>query len=99
MWGKLVPNAFIGRKLWSLFQKVGYSATNMTVDSILELEGNVLKRFYRLTFEATVPGLIANNIVKEEECRRMCEEFKRVEEAASILCLNNPLFSAWVTRS
>ena len=99
LWGEMTQNAFIGRKLWSLFQQVGYSSANVSVDSILELEGNDLKRYYRLTFEGTGPAMMKEGLISEDEFEKMCEEFKRVEQAESVLCLSHHFFSGWVIRS
>lgn len=99
LWGKLIQNAFIGREVWSLFQQVGYPSANVFVDSVLEVKNSDLKRFYRLSFEATGPAMIQSKLIDEEEFLRMRDEFRRVENEADTLCLGHHFYSAWVIRS
>lgn len=98
VWGKLLKNAFIGQKLWSLFQQAGYPSVNLSVDCRLETEANDLKRFYRLCHEATRPALMRAGLMGEEEFDRMLEEFKRVEQATNVLCVGFHFFTGWVIR-
>lgn len=98
LWGKLLRNASIGQKLWSLFQQAGYPSVNLSVDCKMETEANDLKRFYRLCHEATRPALIREGLISEEEFDRMLEEFKRVEQAMDVLCVGFQLFTGWVIR-
>src|SRR5215475_9942743 len=49
---RLFPDAFLGPKLWSVFQKLGYSPSNVLVDSVVEMNQNDLRRLYRLSVEA-----------------------------------------------
>ena len=99
LYSKLVQDPLIGRKLWALFHELGYSSVNVAVDPILELEGNEFKRYTRLSFESIIPALIENGFAKEEECRKICEELRRVEQTDGVLCMNHLFYSAWVTRS
>ena len=99
LWGRLFPDAFLGRKLWSLFREVGYKSANIHVDLLVETKETEIKRAYRLAMEATGPALREKSIVGEQEFRELCDEMKRVEQGENILCLTNPIFSSWVTKA
>ena len=40
LFGRLLPDAFLGPKLWSLFQKLGYSSSKVLVDCMVEVNQN-----------------------------------------------------------
>jgi SAM-dependent methyltransferase len=95
---RLFPDAFLGPKLWSVFQKLGYSPSNVLVDSVVEMNQNDLRRLYRLSVEAMEKAVIEKGIYSEPEFERLCAELQRVENEQNILCLSNYVFSAWVVK-
>src|SRR4029078_646603 len=44
---KLFPDAFLGPKLWSLFQKLGYSSSNVLIDCMVEVNETVFTLCHR----------------------------------------------------
>ena len=95
---RLFPDAFLGPKLWSVFQKLGYSPSNVLVDSVVEMNQNDLRRLYRLSVEAMEKAVIEKGICGESEFERLCAELERVEKGKNIVCVSNHVFSAWVVK-
>lgn len=62
-------------------------------------EGTELRRTYRLSMEAVGPALISGGHMGEEDVQAMCDEFERVEQDKDILCMGNPVVTAWAERS
>ena len=98
LFGRLFPDPFLGPKLWSLFQKVGYSSSNALVDSVVEVNQNDLRRCYRLSVEAMEKAVIEKGIYSKLEFERLRTELERVEKEENILCVSNYIFSAWVVK-
>ena len=95
---RLFPDPFLGPKLWSLFQKLGYSSSNVLIDCMVEVNQNDLRRCYRLSVEAMEKAMIEKGIYSEPEFERLCAELERVEKEENILCVSNYVFSAWVVK-
>jgi ubiquinone/menaquinone biosynthesis C-methylase UbiE len=95
---RLFPDAFLGPKLWALFQKLGYSSSNVLVDCMVEVNQNDLRRCYRLSVEAMEKAVIEKGIYSESEFKRLRGELERVEKGKNILCVSNYIFSAWVVK-
>jgi SAM-dependent methyltransferase len=95
---RLFPDAFLGPKLWSLFQKLGYSSSDVLVDCMVEVNQNNLRRCYRLSVEAMEKAVIEKGIYSEPEFERLLAELERVEKEQNILCVSNCIFSAWVLK-
>ena len=98
LFSRLFPDAFLGPKLWSLFQKLGYSSSNVLVDCMVEVNQNDLRRCYRLSVEAMEKAVIEKGIYSEPEFERLLAELERVEKEQNILCVSNYIFSAWVLK-
>ena len=98
LFGRLFPDAFLGPKLWSLFEKLGYSSSNVLVDSVVEANQNDLRRLYRLSVEAMEKAVIEKGIYSEPEFERLRTELERVENEQNILCVSNYVFSTWVVK-
>jgi len=98
LFSRLFPDAFLRPKLCSLFQKVGYSSSNVLVDSMVEVTQNDLRRCYRLSLEAMEKAVIEKGIYSELEFERLRAELERVEKEENILCVSNYIFSAWVVK-
>ena len=96
--GRLFPDAFLGPKLWSFFEKLGYSSSNVLVDSAVEVKQNDVRRLYRLSVEAMENAVIEKGIYSEPEFGRLREELERVENEQNILCVSNYVFSTWVVK-
>jgi SAM-dependent methyltransferase len=96
--GRLFPDAFLGPKLWSCFEKLGYSSSNVLVDSVVEVNQNDLRRLYRLSVEAMEKAVIEKGIYSEPEFKRLLAELERVENEQNILCVSNYIFSTWVVK-
>jgi len=95
---RLFPDAFLGPKLWLLFQKIGYGSSNVLVDSVVEVNQNDLRRCYRLSVEAMEKAVIEKGLYSELEFERLCAELERVEKEENILCVSNCIFSTWVVK-
>ena len=98
LFSRLFPDPFLGPKLWSLFQKLGYSSSNVLVDCVVEVNQNDLRRCYRLSVEAMQKAVIEKGIYSEPEFERLLAELERVEKEQNILCVSNYIFSAWVLK-
>jgi ubiquinone/menaquinone biosynthesis C-methylase UbiE len=98
LFSRLFPDAFLGPKLWSLFQKIGYGSSNVLVDSVVEVNQNDLRRCYRLSVEAMEKAVIEKGLYSELEFQRLCAELERVEKEENILCVSNCIFSTWVVK-
>ena len=96
--GRLFPDAFLGPKLWSFFGKLGYSSSNVLVESVVEVNRNDLRRLYRLSVEAMETAVIEKGIYSEPEFERLRKELQRVENEQNILCVSNCVFSTWVAK-
>jgi ubiquinone/menaquinone biosynthesis C-methylase UbiE len=96
--GRLFPDAFLGPKLWSFFETLGYSSSNVLVDSVVEVNQNDLRRLYRLSVEAMEKAVIEKGIYNEPEFERLLAELERVENEQNILCVSNYVFSTWVVK-
>jgi len=99
LFGKLFPDPFIGRKLWSLFQNLDYGSAGVLVYALVETNENDLRRIYRMTIEAMEQGLIEKGIISEQEFEGVCEEMKRVEQEKNTLCIGCNVFTAWAVKS
>jgi ubiquinone/menaquinone biosynthesis C-methylase UbiE len=95
---RLFPDPFLGPKVWSLFQKLGYSSSNVLIDSVVEVNQNDLRRCYRLSVEAMEKAVIEKGVYSEPEFERLRAELERVEKEQNILCVSNYVFSAWVVK-
>src|SRR6476469_6906094 len=95
---RLFPDPFLGSKLWSLFQKLGYSSSNVLIDCMVEVNQKDLRRCYRLSIEAMEEAVIEKGIYSEPEFERLRAELERVEKEENILCVSNYIFSAWVVK-
>ena len=98
LFSRLFPDAFLGPKLWSLFQNFGYRSSNVLVDCMVEVNQKDLRRCYRLSVEAMEKAVIEKGIYSELEFERLLAELERVEKEENILCVSNYIFSAWVLK-
>ena len=98
LFSRLFPDAFLGPKLWSLFQNFGYRSSNVLVDCMVEVNQKDLRRCYRLSVEAMEKAVIEKGIYSGLEFERLLAELERVEKEQNILCVSNCIFSAWVLK-
>jgi ubiquinone/menaquinone biosynthesis C-methylase UbiE len=99
LFAKLFPDANIGRKLWCLFQGLGYNSADTSVDCLVETRENDLRRIYRMSLEAVKPFLIGQSHISEQNFERLHKEMERVEQEKNVLCVSNFIFSAWAMKS
>lgn len=97
--GRLFPDAFLGPKLRWFLEKLGYSSSNVLVDSLIEVNENDLRRLYRLSIEAMEKAAIEKGIYSEEEFEQLRAELERVENEQNMLCVSNYVFSTWVVKT
>ncbi len=94
LWKALFANPSMGLQLKPLFQQLGgFESITFTVHAALEHEGNSLRRFMRMSAEATAAAVSHLKIMEEKEFGRLCDELRRVEELPECIVACGPTFS------
>lgn len=94
----LFQDGRMGRKLWSLFNRLGYPSAHVSMTHVLETHGGEGKKTMRMTVEALKEACLAKGVMPEEEFNRLCEELRRVEADPHTIFALPDFYSAWVAR-
>ena len=97
IYSRLFANAFVGRELYSLFLKSGFTEPFLEVETIAGTNIE-LRRSYRMTIEAVGPAVMDKGILTPAELEELLVELRRVEGQEDTLCVWSPVFSVWGMR-
>lgn len=99
LWAGMIANPVMGPKLWPLFNSIGYSSINVSIDLLrFRHESAALKRLYLLSLESTRTLLVERGLVDDAEADRLLAECRRLELDHDALCLGPLIYTVWVVR-